>query len=156
MTLAVDRLKQIEAKSKVVILLSDGENTAGAVSPTDAAQAAAEFGIKIYTIGVGRTGRVPFPAEDVFGRRVLVNREVRLDEAALRKMAETAGGRYFHARDAAALKSVYEDIDKLEKSVAEGRLFTEYRELYQWCLVPALALILSELLLRATWLRTLP
>lgn len=155
-TLAVDRLRDSASKSKVIILLSDGENTAGVVQPEDAALAAKEFGIKIYAIGVGSTGRVPFPAEDMFGRTVLINRDVKLDEQTLRMLADTTGGQYFNARDTRALGEVYGAIDKLEKTVSEGRLFTEFRELYQALVLWGLGLIMLETILRCTRFRSLP
>lgn len=155
-TLAVDRLKDVEVKSKVIILLSDGENTAGVVEPEDAAAAAKQFGIKIYSIGVGTTGVAPFPGVDVFGRSVLDRRAVRLDEASLKLLADTTGGRYFNARDTAALENVYAEIDALEKTETEGQLYTDYRELCQWFVIPAFCLIVLEILLSATWLRGLP
>lgn len=155
-TLAVDRLRDSRSKSKVIILLSDGENNAGVVQPDDAARAAKEFGIKIYTIGVGSTGMAPFPAENMFGRTVLVNRAVKLDEKSLNMLADTTGGRYFNARDTRALSEVYREIDKLEKTVSEGRLFTEYRELYQPLVLCGLGLLLLELVLRSTRFRSLP
>jgi Ca-activated chloride channel family protein len=154
--LAVDRLKDSSAKSKVLILLSDGKQTAGVVAPEAAAEAAREFGIKIYAIGVGSTGRAPFPRQDPFGRTVLVPQPVELDEATLKMMAEQAGGRYFNAKDTGALQDVYTDIDKLEKTVAEGRLYTEYRELFQWLLIPGLALFILDVVLRWTRFRSLP
>lgn len=153
---AVDRLKDSAAKSKVVILLSDGKQTAGIVAPEAAADAAREFGIKIYAIGVGSTGSAPFPTQDPFGRTVFVPQSVELDETTLRMMAEKTGGRYFNARDTRALHEVYQDIDQLEKTVAEGRLYTEYRELFQWLLLPGLALLLMDILLRCTRFRSIP
>ena len=155
-TLAVDRLKDIEAKSRVIILLSDGESNAGAVTPAEAAEAAKAFGIKVYAIGVGSTGWAPFPMKDVYGRAVLRRQPVRLDEETLEMMAETTGGRYFNAQDTRALENVYAEIDKLEKTVSEGRLYTEYRELYQWAMFPGLALILLEIILSCTRFRSLP
>lgn len=154
--LATGRLRESAAKSKVIILLSDGENTAGVVQPDEAARAAKEFGVKIYTIGVGSTGRAPFPAENIFGRTVLVNRTVTLDEKTLKLLADTTGGRYFNARDTRALGNVYREIDKLEKTVSEGRMFTEYRELYQSLVLWGLGLLLLELVLRCTRFRSLP
>jgi Ca-activated chloride channel family protein len=153
---AVDRLKEAEAKSKVVILLSDGENTAGVVTPEEAAEVAKAFGIKIYTIGVGRTGRAPFPVQDAFGRAVLQAQLVRLDEQTLKMLAETTGGRYFNAQDTRALEDVYAEIDQLEKTETEGRLYTEYIELYLWFLLSGLGLILLEVVLSATRFRSLP
>ncbi len=154
--LAVDRLKDVRAQSKVIILLSDGEQTAGAVDPPEAAQTAKAFGIKTYTIGIGSTGWAPFPDEDPFGRPVFRRQPVRLDEATLKMLAETTGGRYFNARDTSALENVYAEIDKLEKTLSEGRLYTEYRELYQYAMFPGLGLILLEILLACTRFRSLP
>jgi Ca-activated chloride channel family protein len=154
--LAVERLRDSQAKSKVIILLSDGENTAGAIQPEDAAKAAESFGIKIYSIGVGTTGTAPFKMIDPFGREQLVRQPVRLDEASLKMLAETTQGRYFNAKDTNALEDVYHDIDRLEKTELEGRLYTEYRELFQWWLLPGLALIVTELTLRCTRFRSLP
>lgn len=154
--LAVERLRDSQAKSKVIILLSDGENTAGAIQPEDAAKAAESFGIKIYSIGVGTTGTAPFKMIDPFGREQLVRQPVRLDEATLKMLAETTQGRYFNAKDTNALEDVYHGIDRLEKTELEGRLYTEYRELFQWWLLPGLALIVTELTLRCTRFRSLP
>ena len=154
--LAVDRLKGSQAKSKVMIFMSDGENTAGIIQPEEAAAAAKEFGIKIYSIGVGTTGRAPFPAIDRFGRRVFVAQDVRLDEKTLKMLATTTGGKYFHAADTGALEQVYADIDKLEKTVSEGTTYMEYRELFQWLVVPGIALVVIEVVLRSTRLRSWP
>lgn len=154
--LAVERLRDAPAKSKVIILLSDGENTAGIIEPTDAAKAAESFGIKIYSIGVGTTGTAPFRLVDQFGREQLVRQPVRLDEATLKMLAQTAQGRYFNAQDTSALEDVYQNIDRLEKTELEGRLYTEYRELFQWWLLPGLALVVTELSLRCTRFRSLP
>lgn len=154
--LAVDRLKDVKAKSKVIILLSDGEQTAGAVDPPEAAQTAKAFGVKIYSVGIGSTGWAPIPMEDRFGRTVLRRQPVRLDEETLTMLAETTGGRYFNAKDTEALKNVYAEIDKLEKTLSEGRLYTEYRELYQYAMFPGLGLILLEVLLGSTRFRSLP
>lgn len=154
--LAVDRLKDAKAKSKVIILLSDGENTAGVVMPEDAAKAAKSFGIKVYSIGVGSTGRAPFPARDLFGRTVLQSQRVRLDEETLQMLADTTGGKYFNAKNTQALEEVYAEIDKLEKTVSEGRLYTEYVELYQWFMLPGLALVILEIVLASTRFRSLP
>ncbi len=158
LALAVDRLKDknIKAKSKVIILLSDGENTAGVIDPAEAAEAAKAFGIKVYTIGVGTSGRAPFPAVDPFGREVLVAQQVRLDEETLKELAETTGGRYFNAQNTEALKDVCAEIDRLEKTVSEGRLYTEYRELCQYAMFPGLGLVLLEVLLACTRFRSLP
>lgn len=153
---AVDRLKDLPTESRVIVLLSDGENTAGAVTPQEAAEAAATYGIRIYTIGVGSTGMAPFPAVDVFGRDVLQAQRVRLDEQTLKSLAERTGGRYFNAQDAKTLEAVYGAIDELEKTETEGTLYMEYREVFQSLMLPGLACVLLQVTLATTWLRSLP
>ena len=154
--LAADRLQETDAKSKVIILLSDGENTAGAIDPAEAARVAKALGVKIYAIGVGETGPAPFPTIDIFGRRVLRSHLVRLDEATLRMLADTTGGKYFHAKNTAALSEVYAEIDQLEKTVSEGALYTDYREYFHYWMFPGLGLVLLEITLVATRFRSLP
>ena len=156
LALAVDRLKDVKAKSKVIILLSDGESNAGVLEPAEAAEAAKAYGIKVYTIGVGSTGEAPFPAIDALGRKVLVRGSVKLDEETLKMLAETTGGRYFNATNTAALEEVYAEIDKLEKSETKGRLYSKYGELYRWAMWPGLAAILLAVVLFATRFRSLP
>ncbi|HET6162186.1 MAG TPA: aerotolerance regulator BatA, partial [Planctomycetota bacterium] len=134
----------------------DGANDAGEIDPVEAAKAAKELGIRIHTIGVGSNDPVPFPEPDVFGNVRLVPRLVRMDEELMTKIAETTGGRFFKASDTESLERVYQDIDRLEKTKSEGVLYTDYRELYRWVLFPALGLLVLELLLSATRLRTLP
>ncbi len=153
---AVDRLKDLKTKSRVIVLLSDGENTAGVVQPEEAAAAAAAFGIRIYTIGVGSTGMAPFPTVDVFGREVLQSQPVRLDETTLKMLAEKTQGRYFHAQNTKALQEIYAAIDRLEKTETEGRLYTEYREVFQFWLLPGIACVLLQVALGSTRLRGLP
>jgi Ca-activated chloride channel homolog len=156
LALAVDRLKPVDAKSKIIILLSDGESNAGVIQPAEAAEAAKAFGMKIYAIGVGTTGTVPMPATDPFGRQVLVPSMVQIDEAALKALADTTGGRYFNVQDTETLRNVYAEIDRLEKSISEGRIYTEYRELYQYAMFPGLGLILLQIALVSTRFRSLP
>jgi Ca-activated chloride channel homolog len=156
LTLAVDRLKPVKAKSKVIILLSDGESNAGVVSPEEAANAAKAFGIKVYTIGIGTTGLVPFEMEDPFGHKMLVSQPVQMDEDTLKMIAQNTGGRYFNAQDTESLKNIYAEIDQLEKTVSEGRLYTEYREFFEYALFPGLALILAQIVLVSTRFRSLP
>ncbi len=129
---AVDRLRGAHAKSKVIVLLTDGDNNAGVVDPREAAKIAAESGMKLYTIGIGRNGVVPIPQEDEFGNRVLVAAKFRIDEDLLRDMAQTGGGRYFHASDSEGLAEVYREIDQLEKSEFEETKYAEYTELFSW------------------------
>lgn len=156
LALGVARLKDAESKSKVIVLLSDGENTAGIISPEEAIDAAVEFGIKVYSIGVGSTGLAPFPVEDRFGRTVLAPQQVKLDEATLKSIAEKTGGQYFNAKDTETLKQVYAEIDKLEKTEIEGRLYTEYRETFVYPMLAGLSCVLLTLVLGSTRLRGLP
>jgi Ca-activated chloride channel family protein len=154
--LGTDRLRGAKAKSKVLILLTDGDNNAGAVDPREAAAIAQETGIKVYTIGIGRNGVVRIPQEDQFGQRVLVPAQFRIDEQLLRDMAETAGGEYFHASDSDGLAGVYAQIDRLEKSEFHETKYSEYTELFAWFAGPGLALVLAAGVLRETRFRSLP
>lgn len=152
----VDRLRGAKAKSKVLILLTDGDSNAGVVDPREAARIAAESGIKVYTIGIGRSGVVPFPQEDEFGNQVLVPAQFRIDEELLQEMARTGGGRYFHAADSEGLAQVYAEIDKLEKTEFEESKYAEYTELFRWCVGPGLACLLLVGVLLETRFRSLP
>jgi Ca-activated chloride channel family protein len=154
--LAVDRLRGAQAKSKVIVLLTDGDNNAGVVDPREAAKIAHESGMKLYTIGIGRNGVVPIPQEDDFGNRVLVPAQFRIDEELLREMAQTGTGQYFHAADSEGLAQVYAQIDTLEKSQFEETKYSEYTELFSWFVGPGLALILVAGVLAETRMRALP
>src|SRR5213075_2537228 len=136
-------------RSKVIILLTDGENNRGAIDPRTAAKAAAAFKIRIYTIGVGTEGMAPVPVgQGVFGLRY-ENRPVRIDEALLTDVATTTGGRYFRARDAAALQRIYEEINQLEREPVQTRTYVRYTELFRWPLMLAVLFLVVELLLAA-------
>jgi Ca-activated chloride channel family protein len=152
----VDRLRGAKAKSKVMVLLTDGDSNAGVVDPREAAKIAAESGIRLYAIGIGKNGMVPFPQEDAFGNRVLVPAQFRIDEELLREMAQTGVGKYFHASDSEGLVQVYAEIDKLEKSQLEETKYSEYTELFRWFAGPGLALVLLTGLLTETRFRSLP
>ncbi len=145
---ALDRLRESKAKSKVVILLTDGENNAGKIDPQKAAEAARALGAKVYTIGVGSNS----PQIGPFGMRV----DAGLDEASLTKMAEVTGGKYFRAGDEEKLRDIYQQIDKLEKSKIESTQFDNFNELLHWFVLPALCLLLIELALRSTRFILLP
>lgn len=149
---AVTRLKDSKAKSKVIILLTDGTNNAGAVSPLTAATIAKQFGIRIYTIGVGTNGEAPYPFQTAMGIRYQ-NIPVEIDEQVLREIASTAGGEYFRATSNSKLKEVYEEIDKLEKTKLNVREFSTKEEEYQPFALVALIAVILELALRATILR---
>jgi Ca-activated chloride channel family protein len=154
--MGVDRLRNANAKSKVMILLTDGDSNAGAVDPAEAATIAHESGIKLYTIGIGRNGVVPFPQEDEFGRRILVPQRFRINEDLLREMAKSGDGEYFHASDSDGLTQVYSQIDRLEKSQFEEAKYSEYTELFVWFVGAGLAFVFGVGVLRATRFRSLP
>ena len=153
---AGNMLKDSDAESKVVILLTDGVNNAGSIDPVTAAEAAKLLGIKVYTVGMGRPGQVPVPTTDLFGREQVVYQESTLDEATLQEIADVTGGRYFRAVDTAELAQIYDEINALEQSQIEIESYTRYRELAPWLLVPALGLFLAEVALRKTVFRKLP
>jgi Ca-activated chloride channel family protein len=152
---AVQSLRELPGRSKIVILLTDGRNNTGILDPVQAARAAATYGIKIYTVGVGTEGKAPFLVQDLLGKR-LVYQEVDLDEDTLREVAAATGGRYFRATTSESLEEIYRLIDEMEKTEVKVREFTDYHELYPLLLLPALGLLLVEGVLRSTWLRTLP
>ena len=153
---AVDHLRDSDAKSRIIILLTDGVNTAGAVNPLTAAEAAKALGIKIYTIGAGTRGEAPFPVRDAFGRTHMQTVKVEIDEEMLRSVADATGGQSFRATDTDSLEGIYDSINKLEKTSRKLKKFQLYQELYLWFLVPGLILLLLELILRQTRFRRLP
>lgn len=154
--LGLDRLRESKAKSKVMVLLTDGDNNAGWVDPREAASFAKELGVRVHTIGIGRNGVVPVPQEDEFGRRVLVPARFRIDEQLLRDIAKETGGTYFHASDSAGLANVYSQIDALEKTEFEELKFSQYSELFHWFASAGFGLILLVSVLFETRFRTLP
>jgi len=143
-------------RSRVIILLTDGVNNAGQIDPLTAAQAAAALGIKVYTVGAARPGQVPVPVQDPFFGATTQLVESEIDEEVLQQIANLTGGLYFRAKDTPGLEQAYEQIDQLEKSEVKVQVFTRYRELAAWALLPALGLILVEMLLRRTVFRSLP
>jgi Ca-activated chloride channel homolog len=149
---AVNRIKDSEAKSKVVILLTDGVNNMGEVAPATAAGIAKTFGIRVYTIGVGTQGMAPYPVQTPFGIQYQ-NMPVEIDEAILKEIAQTTGGRYFRATDNNKLIQVYAEIDKLEKSKIDVKQFTRKEEKYLSPALIAFCLLVIEMLVRNTVLR---
>lgn len=141
LALSISQLKESKAKSKVVILLTDGDNNAGVVDPREAAAIAKELGIKVYTIGIGKNGIVRIPREDEMGRRILVPAQFRVDEKLLKEIADTTGGIFFNATDSQGLTEVYAKIDALEKSQLEETKYSQYHELYPWFVVSGLLLL---------------
>ena len=153
---AANMLKDSKSKSKVVILLTDGVNNAGEIDPLTAAEAAKALGIKVYTIGVGKPGKVPFPMQDMFGRQTVAYQESELDEALLQSIAEISGGQFFRAYDTASLEKIYATIAEMEKSRFEIQRYSRYQERMSWFLIPAMALMLLDMCLRYTVLRVIP
>lgn len=152
---AVKRLRKSKAKSKVVVLLTDGRSNTGALSPTKAAEVAKTFGIKVYTIGAGTRGKAPVLVDTVFGQHVSYM-DADLDEVTLKKIAETTHGKYFRAEDEKALDAIYEEIDQLEKTEIEMQSYMEYNERFDWFILPALFLLLAEVLLMGTRFKKIP
>ncbi|HOC54770.1 MAG TPA: VWA domain-containing protein [Verrucomicrobiota bacterium] len=153
---AVNRLRELKSKSKIVILMTDGQNNSGKVAPLTVAEAAQKLGVKVYTIGVGTRGMAPMP---VFwgGRKVGYRQEpVNIDEDTLQKIADMTGGKYYRADNSQRFQAIYAEIDKLEKTEAEVKKYSHYDELLAWFILPGLGLLLLEVLLRHTVWRRLP
>ncbi len=142
---AVNRLRDSEAKSKIIILITDGANNAGNIDPVTAAELAKSFGIKVYTIGIGRGGLVPFPVEDpIFGKRY-VQAQVDIDFDILRRIADITGGLFFPAADPKALADVYKQIDRLEKTDVKVKEYTNFKERYPLFLIPGFLVLIIEI-----------
>lgn len=152
----VNRLKDVDGKSRVLIVLTDGRNNAGTIDPLTAAELAHSLGVRIYTIGVGDRDEAPFPVDDpVFGKHY-VSMPAQVDEEALTKIAETTNGQYFRATNAESLSRIYAMIDELEKTVVETREWVNYSDVGSRFVLPALALLLLELLSGLVFVRRLP
>ena len=153
---AINRLRDSDAKSKIIILLTDGENNAGNVDPITAADLAKSFGIKIHTITIGKGGLVPFPVEDpIFGKRY-VQAEVKIDEKTLKRIADITDGHHFSAGDTQGLTEAFKKIDALEKSEVKVKEYSSYRELYHIFLIPGSLILLLEALLGNTVFLKIP
>ena len=153
---AINRLRESDAKSKVVILLTDGVNNRGEITPITAAEIAKAQNIRVYTIGVGTEGMAPYPAVDMFGNITFVKQKVEIDEKTLTAMAEMTGGRYFRATDNAKLKAIYDEINQLEKSKVEVTEHLSYHEQFLAWVLAALGLLLAEFLLANLVLKRIP
>ena len=152
----VNRLRESDAKSKIIILITDGENNAGKIDPITAAELARTFGIKVYAIGVGRGGLVPFPINDpLFGKRY-VQAKVDIDEFTLKRVADITGGVFFRARDPQSLAEIYARINQLEKTELKVHEYMDYEELFPYFLIPALILLGLEVCLGATIFQRIP
>jgi Ca-activated chloride channel family protein len=153
---AVNRIKESKAKSKVIILLTDGVNNRGDVGPVTAAELAAGFGIRVYTIGVGSQGNAPIQMQDMFGRTITQSMPVEIDEEVLQLIAETTDGAYFRATNNNKLREIYQEIDQLEKTRLDVKQFSKKKEEYFPFLLAALLILLCEVFLRYTLFRTIP
>lgn len=151
---AVNRLKESEAESKVIILLTDGQNNSGEIDPVTAADLAVTYGIKVYTIGAGTRGTAPYPVQDpIFGKRYQ-NVKVDIDEEMLTQIADMSNGAYFRATDTERLKEIYNRIDELEKTEIEELIFTDFEDLYPRFLIPAFLLLLFSVVSDKVLFRT--
>ncbi len=154
--LAIERLREFDARSKVAILLTDGKSNVHEISEDSAIDDAVKAGIKVYTIGAGTKGLAPIRRECRDSQSPLVQIEVSIDEATLRKIADRTGGQYFRATDQASLRQIYAQIDRLERTAFEEERFTEYHQYYGWFVAIAMGLVVAALLLRGSVLRRLP
>jgi len=152
----VNRLRTTAAKSKVIILLTDGMNNTGKLSPISAAEAAKALGVKIYTIGVGVRGMAPIPLRDEAGNTHMVMDKVDVDEKTLQTVAAETGGTFYRATDTDSLRKIYDNINVLEKTAQTVQKFEHYDELYSWALIPGVAILGLSLLLQHTRFRRLP
>ena len=152
---AVSRIKDSQAKSKVIILLTDGVNNQGEIAPVTAAEIAKTFGVRVYTIGVGTQGKAPYPFQTAFGVQYM-DVDVEIDEPTLKQIAATTGGQYFRATDNASLKAIYSEIDKMEKTKISVQEYSKKQEEYKNWAILLFSLLLVEILLRNTLLRNIP
>ncbi|MCH5319228.1 MAG: VWA domain-containing protein [Paramuribaculum sp.] len=153
---SINRIKDGKAKSKSIILLTDGSNNTGNVAPVTAAEIAKKMGIKVYTIGIGKNGMAPYPQENAFGRIEYVNMPVVIDEATLKTIASMTGGKYYRATDNNVLSQIFEEIDSLEKTTLDVRNYSNTEDDYlPWAWI-AFGLLILEIVIRNTILRTIP
>jgi Ca-activated chloride channel family protein len=153
---SLNRLKEGKAKSKSIILLTDGSNNTGVVAPISASEVAKELGVKIYTIGIGTNGNAPYPTRNIFGKIEYTPQPVVIDEATLRTIAESTGGKYFRATGNKVLEEVFAEIDALEKTQMDVKHFSHTEDDYMFWAWLALGLFALELLLRYTVVRSIP
>lgn len=152
---AVNRIKDSKAKSKVVILLTDGSNNRGQIAPVTAGEIAKSFGVRVYTIGVGSRGTAPYPFQTPYGIQYQ-DVEVDIDENTLQQIAQITGGSYFRATDTASLGRIYQEIDQLEKTKIQVNEYSKKEELYHWFVWALLVCLLAEMLLRQTVFKSIP
>lgn len=153
---SLNRLKDGKAKSRSIILLTDGSNNTGIVSPMTAAEIAKEMGVKIYTVGIGTNGEAPFPTVDMFGRITYVPQQVVIDEATLRQISDLTGGKYFRATGNKVFEEIFDEIDQLEKTQMDVKHFSHTEDNYIFWAWLAFAFVCLDLLIRYTVLRSIP
>lgn len=153
---ASNRLRDVKSKSKIIILMTDGQNNAGKIPPLTAAEAAQALGIKIYTVGVGTRGLAQMPVTDQLGRKYYVTQQVDIDEDTLRKIADETGGKYFRADSAETLQDIYRNIDRLEKTEVSLKKFERYADVFDYFVLPGMVLLLLEIVLSNSVWRKLP
>ena len=154
LTISPERSRR--TKSTIIILLTDGINNAGKISPSLAAEAAKALSVKVYTIGAGTKGLAPYPMKDFFGNTVYQPIKIDVDEDTLTNIASKTEAKFFRATDSKSLKGIYSEIDRMEKTPIEEKGYMEYRELFRIFLIPGLVLLLVEIVLSGTWLRRIP
>ncbi len=152
---SVNRLKESKAKSKVIILLTDGVNNSGSIGPLTAAEIAKEYGIRVYTIGVGTQGTAPIPVQTIFGQQIQ-QMKVEIDEDVLEKVAGMTGGKYFRATDKEKLEEIYNEIDKMEKTILDTQNYSKRQEEYFPFLLAGVLLLITESVVRYTVLKSIP
>ena len=152
---SINRLKDSKSKSKIIILLTDGENNKGEIEPATAAQAAEALGVRIYSIGIGKN-RAPYPFKDMFGNTRLREVDFKIDEEMMVGIAESTGGKYFRAQDKDKLEKIYKEIDKLEKTKIKVKSYKRFNEKYDQFLLPGLILLLLALVLENTYFMKRP
>lgn len=154
---SINRLRDRKSKSRIVILMTDGQNNAGKVPPLTAAEVAQTLGVKVYTIGVGIRGKAPFPRGiDPFGRKVYDTIDVDIDEDTLTKISDMTHGKYFRADSTDTLRKIYSEIDRMERTEADVKKFQRYDELFDWVVALGLSVLLAEIALSQTIWRKLP
>ena len=151
-----NRLRNLPSKSKIIVLLTDGANNMGKISPQAAAEAAKALGVKVYTIGAGAEGEIPEPVKDAAGNTQIVMAKSDVDVALLKKIADTTGGHFFRATDTDSLQDIYAQINQLEKTTAKVHKFEKVQDVFAWAVIPALALLGIGTFLEQTRLRRLP
>jgi Ca-activated chloride channel family protein len=153
---SINRLRGQKAKSKLVVLLTDGQNNAGKIDPALAAQAAQALGVKVYTIGVGTKGEAPMPITDDSGRTRIVMTKVDVDEGLLKTIADTTGGRFYRATDAGSLQRIYGAIDNLEKTTRNLKKYEHHEERFAWLVFPGMLLLAGEIGFGLTRFKRIP